>query len=145
MLTTDFLPSAFSLFLVNITKKIVSKHLHVHGSYPISSPRILTKYREQDHLLIKTVFLGYSLELYSDHIGTLLMSQLDKYNHLMTVSQKGTNIMQEQTLEVETNQRERRKEGNKKDRKIQEMSHTILTTFSLIVWHKLLIIVRYLS
>lgn len=53
--------------------------------------------------------------------------------------------MQEQTLEVETNQRERRKEGNEKDRKIQEMSHTILTTFSLIVWHKLLIIVRYLS
>lgn len=46
MLTTDFLPSAFSLFLVNITKKIVSKHLHVHGSQPISSPRILTKYRE---------------------------------------------------------------------------------------------------
>lgn len=53
--------------------------------------------------------------------------------------------MQEQTLEVEQT---KEKEGKKEIRKTKEnqaMSHTILTTFSLIVWHKLLIIVRYLS
>lgn len=53
-------------------------------------------------------------------------------------------MQEEQTLEVETNQRERMKEGRKTE-KAKEMSQTILTTFSLIVWHKLLIIVRYLS
>lgn len=61
----------------------------------------------------------------------------------MTVSYKHTDKMQEQTLGVETNQWQRMKEG--RQRKTQEMSQTLLTTFSLIVWHKLLIIVRYLS
>ena len=38
-----------------------------------------------------------------------------------------------------------RKNQRRKQRQIQEISHTVLTTFSLVVWHKLLIIVRYLS
>lgn len=52
-----------------------------------------------------------------------------------------------QMLEVDTNQRGKKKnERNKTQGKEQkEMSHAVLTTFSLIVWHKLLIIVRYLS
>lgn len=56
--------------------------------------------------------------------------------------------MQRQTLEEETNQRERTIQKKKKKRqakKTQDMSHAVLTTFSLIVWNKLLIIVRYLS
>ena len=60
----------------------------------------------------------------------------------MTVSWKGTDTAKRRCWKRDQPQR---KNTRRQQRQIQEMSHAILTTFSLVVWHKLLIIVRYLS
>lgn len=82
--TTDCLPSAPDLSWWRYWKT-GSKHLLALG-LPIPSPRILTKHREQDHLLIQSVFLSYYSELCTNHTGILLMPQRDKSHHLGTAS-----------------------------------------------------------
>lgn len=74
----------------------------------------------------------------------LLMSQPDKYKHLTT----GSQIQHPHNAKTDTpsgKQPRRKNEREDTQRGTQEMSHAVLTTFSLIVWHELLVIVRYLS
>lgn len=87
-------------------------------------------------------------KLCPDHSGILLMSQPDKPKHfMMAIPIQSWDNAKTDTRRGDQPKRKNdsKKKKKRQAKKTQDMSHAVLTTFSLIVWNKLLIIVRYLS